>query len=153
MKKFEKKVSCRDLFKNNYFPKVKKFTTLALNGVQDSITIYPPTTSGKSFVIYTKSEMITSCEALGLKEGDRIAVSFGCSDADEAIGMVNSLFKQNVIVKAIIDLPLQQYIDGKIVENKIKTIDAYTVNSSDDDENIEDVEEEDKKKKSCKRRK
>ena len=97
--------------------------------------------------------MITSCEALGLKEGDRIAVSFGCSDADEAIGMVNSLFKQNVIVKAIIDLPLQQYIDGKIVENKIKTIEAYTANSSsDEEENIEDVEE-DKKKKSCKRKK
>ena len=95
--------------------------------------------------------MINSCDDLQLKAGDRIAVSFGCSDAEEAIGMVNSLFKQNVIVKAIIDLPLQQYIDGKIVENKIKTIDAYTANSSSSDD--DDDKEEEKKKKSCKRKK
>ena len=120
-----------------------------MDGFQDSITIYPSTTSGKSFVVYTKSEMIKSCDALELEVGDRIAVSFACSDAEETIGMINSLFKQNVIVKAIIDLPLQQYIDGKIVENKIKTIDAYTANSSSDD----DDDEEEKKKKSCKRKK
>ena len=95
--------------------------------------------------------MINSCDDLQLKAGDRIAVSFGCSDAEEAIGMVNSLFKQNVIVKAIIDLPLQQYIDGKIVENKIKTIDAYTANSSSSDD--DDDKEEEKKKKGCKRKK
>ena len=95
--------------------------------------------------------MINSCDDLQLKAGDRIAVSFGCSDAEEAIGMVNSLFKQNVIVKAIIDLPLQQYIDGKIVENKIKTIDAYTANSSSSDD--DDDKEEEKKKKACKRKK
>ena len=123
-----------------------------MDGFQDSITIYPSTTSGKSFVVYTKSEMIKSCDALELEVGDRIAVSFACSDAEETIGMINSLFKQNVIVKAIIDLPLQQYIDGKIVENKIKTIDAYTANSSSDDEDDQD-EEEEKKKKTCKRKK
>ena len=98
--------------------------------------------------------MISSCDALELKAGDRIAVSFGCSDAEEAIGMVNSLFKQNVIVKAIIDLPLQQYVDGKIVENKIKTIDAYTASSSDDDDDEDNAEDEaSKKKKVCKRKK
>ena len=100
--------------------------------------------------------MISSCDALELKAGDRIAVSFGCSDAEEAIGMVNSLFKQNVIVKAIIDLPLQQYVDGKIVENKIKTIDAYTASSSDDDDDDDEDNAEDeasKKKKVCKRKK
>ena len=122
-----------------------------MDGVQDSITIYPPTTSGKSFIIYTKSELIRSCDALDLKIGDRIAVSFASADADEALGMVDALFKQNVIVKAIVDLPLQQYIDGKIVENKIKTIDAYTANSTSDDD--DDSEEEQEKKKPCKRKK
>ena len=95
--------------------------------------------------------MINACDGLELEAGNRIAVSFGCSDAEETLGMVNALFKQNVIVKAVIDLPLQQYVDGKIVENKIKTIDAYTANSSSD--NDDDDDEEEKKKKSCKRKK
>ena len=127
----------RDLFQIIIF-KGKKITTLALDGVQDSITIYPPTTSGKSFIIYTKSELINACDALELEAGNRIAVSFGCSDAEETLGMINALFKQNVIVKAVIDLPLQQYVDGKIVENKIKTIDAYTANSSSDNDDDDD---------------
>ena len=85
--------------------------------------------------------MTTTCDSLDLKKGDRIAVSFASSDAEEAIGMVSALFDQKVIVKAIVDLPLQQYIDGKTIEYKIKTIDAFTDLSTDDVE------------KSCKRRK
>ena len=42
--------------------------------------------------------MINACDALELEAGNRIAVSFGCSDAEETLGMVNALFKQNVIV-------------------------------------------------------
>ena len=89
---------------------------------------------GKGFVIYTKSEMVAPCKALNLKLGDRIAVSFSNSNVNETMGMLNALLEQKVTVRAIVDLPLQQYNDGKKIEYKIKTVDAYTDSSSDDDE-------------------
>ena len=78
--------------------------------------------------------MLNHFDALDLKKGERIAVSFSCSDVAEVIGMINALFERKVIVRAIVDMPLQQYEDGKITEFKIKTIDAYTTDFSSDDE-------------------
>ena len=77
---------------------------------------------------------MTAFEPLDLKIGDRIAVSFSSCDADEAVGMINALFEQKVIVKAIAELPLQQNNDAKTIEYKIKTVDAFTDSSSSDDE-------------------
>ena len=117
-----------------------------MKGVQDSITIYPPTATGKSFVIYTKSEMVSTFKALNLKVGDRIAVSFSNADVDETIGMFNALLEQKVVVRAIVDLPLQRYTDGKLTEYKIKTVDAFTDSASEDDD-------DENKERPCKRKK
>ena len=77
--------------------------------------------------------MITSFDQLNLNSGDRIAVSFAIMDVKQAIGMVEALFAQKVIVKAIVDLPLRQNSYGESTEYKIKTVDAFTDSLNEDD--------------------
>ena len=120
--------------------------TLPLTQLQETITIYPPITSRRSFIIYTRSTTVSDHKDLSLQKGDKICVSFSTNSVEETLGMIQSLFDGKVVVKAIADLPLIQVTDSKTDETefRIKTADAFTC---DDDSDSNDDEIKTKKRK------
>ena len=119
-----------------------------MNGPQEAVTVFPPASNARSFVIYSRSKMKYNNSELGLKINDRICVSFTATSQDETIGMLNSLFSSKVCVMAIQDHPLQKSVDNKgDTEFKIRTADSFTVNTDDEEEEANFADENPRKRK------
>ena len=127
--------------------KGRELVKLPLDTIQEAITIYPPTMSGRQYVFYIRSKVKNDNKALGLSHGDNISVSFFADSHDECLGMLDNLLDLKVVVLAAKDLPLQQTIDTKTSEPffRIKAADAYTIEV--DDAETSDEEKPRKRKK------
>ena len=123
---------------SKFFKKEKPTVLLKLNGNQESISIYPPSTGTGHFLVYTRSKMVENNDALGLKCGDQINVSFTCDDLDEAQGMFVALVQKRVQVSA--HKTLQTAVDQKngSIFYIIKTANSSTIDDDDDATDAED---------------
>ena len=126
---------------SKFVKKEKPTIMLRLNGQQESISVYPPSTETGHFLFYARSKMLENHDELGLKIGDQITVSFQCDDFVEAKGMFEALFEKRVQVSA--HTSKQSAIDQKtgstyyiIKTSNSSTIDDVVNDSDDTDEDL-----------------
>ena len=129
---------------SKFVKKEKPLVNLKLNGQQESITLYFPSTETGQYLFYARSKMQENNEEMGLRIGDQINVSFQCDDEAEAKGMFEALLEKRVQVSA--HKSKQSAIDQKTGATYyiIKTAGSSTIDSDDDDDidHVSDSDEE-----------
>ena len=135
---------------SKFVKKEKPLVNLKLNGQQESITLYFPSTETGQYLFYARSKMKENNDEMGLRIGDQINVSFQCDNEPEARGMFEALLEKRVQVTA--HKSKQSAIDQKTGSTYyiIKTSNSSTIDDcyvSDSDVTDDDLELRPKKKK------